>query len=352
MKMKGSMVMDKLDKIYEICAEHFKEMPCSIQYVPIKYLNEELCIAALANSKRTEWEEREIWKYIPDNMLTYNVCLAAADSNRYALEHIPNVHKTADIYLRAVKKCGKLLQYVPVDYHTEDMYIYSVSQDGSNLRYVPQSSRTEKVCMAAFNAQSKGSAAVEYIPDKFLTEEMCRQAVTLNWETIKVIPNHFKSTEVWLCALKHSKWAEINEKQNKPLIQYVRANASECIADEICQKFSDYLEQKRREEDEYRKWIQLVSANPFCLKDIPKEKRDYKLCKIAIENEGLMLKYVPEDHRIKWLCDIAVRNNPDAIAYVPEEIQTDVIELVKNSYQYIRILFSDSKFKDCFFRER
>ena len=41
MKMKGSMVMDKLDKIYEICAEHFKEMPCSIQYVPIKYLNEE-----------------------------------------------------------------------------------------------------------------------------------------------------------------------------------------------------------------------------------------------------------------------------------------------------------------------
>lgn len=344
--------MDKLDKIYEICTEHFKEMPCSIQYVPSQYLNQDLCIAALKNSNRTEWEEREIWKFIPDGMLTYKVCLAAASSNRYALEHIPGAHKTAEIYMMAVKRCGKLLQYVPVDYQTEDMCIYSVSQDGSNLRYVPQSRRTQKVCMAAFDAQCNGSSAVEYIPDKFLTEEICRQAVMQNWETIKVIPNHFKSTEVWLCALKHSKWAEINEKQNKPLIQYVRANASECIADEICQKFSDYLEQKRRDEDEYRKWIQLVSANPFFLKDIPQEKRDYKLCKIAIENEGLMLKYVPEDHRIKWLCDIAVRNNPDAIAYVPEEIQTDVIELVKNSYQYIRILFSDSKFKDCFFRER
>lgn len=147
--------MDKLDKIYEICAEHFKEMPCSIQYVPIKYLNEELCIAALANSKRTE-------------------------------------------------------------------------------------------------------------------------------------------------------------------------------------------------ADEYRKWIQIVSANSFCLKDVPEEKRDFNLCKIAIENEGLMLKYVPSKLRVKMLCDIAVRNNPDAIVYVPPEIRTDVIELVKNSYQYVRILFSDSKFKDYF----
>jgi len=325
-------------------------MPCSIQYVPIKYLNEELRIAALANSKRTEWEEREIWKYIPDNMLTYNVCLAALDSNRYALEHIPNVHKTADIYLRAVKKCGKLLKYVPVDYHTEDMYIYSVSQDGSNLRYVPQSSRTEKVCMAAFDAQCNGSSAVEYIPDKFLTEEICRKAEMQNWETIRVIPNHFtnhfKSTEVWLYALKHSKWAEIHDKQNKSFIQYVRDNAAENIADDICQKFSDYLEQKRREEDEYRKWIQIVSANPFCLKDVPEEKRDFNLCKIAIENEGLMLKYVPSKLRVKMLCDIAVRNNPDAIVYVPPEIRTDVIELVEISYQYVRILFSDSKFKD------
>lgn len=160
--------MDKLDKIYEICTEHFKEMPCSIQYVPSQYLNQDLCIAALKNSNRTEWEEREIWKFIPDDMLTYKVCLAAASSNRYALEHIPSAHKTAEIYMMAVKRCGKLLQYVP------------------------------------------------------------------------------------------------------------------------------------------------------------------------------------EDHRIKGLCDIAVRNNPDAIAYVPEEIQTDVIKLVKNSYQYIRILFSDSKFKDCF----
>lgn len=61
-----------------------------------------------------------------------------------------------------------------------------------------------------------------------------------------------------------------------------------------------------------------------------------------------MLKYVPSKLRVKMLCDIAVRNNPDAIVYVPMEIRTDVIELVKNSYQYVRILFSDSKFKDYF----
>lgn len=341
--------MENLTEISEICKRHFKDFPCAIQYVPEQYLTEELCIAAIKGSCRSNWEENDIWEYIPINMLSPEVCKVAALCNRYTLDHIPNECKTADVFFEAVKGFGELLICVPKAFQSKEMYINAVNQNGGNLKFVPQSERTEEICLAAFNSKSNGAKAVEYIPDRFLTEEMCKQAVTQEWETLKVIPNHFKNADVCSCALQHSIWADkVDDKPDKSFSQFVNDYIPDNISEEVCRKFMEYAAQIKREKSERREWVRRVAENPLYIKNIPIEKRDSQICEIAIKQEGMMLKYVPQQLRMKMLCDIAVRNNADAIIYVPDEIRSEVIKSVKSSYQYVRILFSDSKFKDYF----
>lgn len=345
--------MENLDEIYDICEKHLKEFPGAIQYVPEKYLTESLCIAAIKGSCRSSWEEKDIWNHIPEKMLTYDVCKAAVGCNRYAIEYIPNEWKTADLFFVAVKCFGDILKYVPRSCQNEEMYLHSVSQNGVNLKYVPQSERTQEICMAAFNAQSNGAKSVEYIPDRFLDEEMCKRAVASEWKTIKVIPNHYRTTDVCLCALQHSKWVDMDEKNpDKSFLQFVNDYIPDDISKNVCREFYEYVVNVKREKHERQEWLHKVSENPVYIKNIPIEKRDVQICEAAVNQEGMMLKYVPEKFRTRAFCDMAVRNNADAIMYVPDDIKEDVINSVKSSYQYVRILFSDSKFKKCFINKK
>lgn len=341
--------MENLSQIYDICKRHFKDFPGAIAYVPEQYMTEELCIAAIEGACRSSWDEQDIWNYIPSKMLTYEVCKTAAGCNRYTLEHIPSEYKTAELFSEAVKKFGELLKSVPRDCQSKEMYLNSVVQNGGNLKYVPPQERTQEICMAAFNSRSNGAKSVEYIPDKYLTEEICKQAVADDWETVKVIPNHFKSADVCVCALQHSKWANIDaDKPDKFFGQFVKDHIPNNAYEEVCRRFNEYLMQVKKEKEERLEWIYRVTQNPLYIKDIPIEKRDCQICEIAVKQEGMMLKYVPQRLKMKMICDMAVRNNADAIIYVPDEIRSDVIKLVKSSYQYVKILFGDSEFKDYF----
>lgn len=344
--------MENLDKIYEICIKHLEEYPSAIEYVPEQYLTEELCIAALKSERmRFGYEARGIWEHIPIDKLTPRVCEAAACNNRYTLEHIPDSCKTSKVYFEAVKSFGYLLKVVPIAFHSKEMYINSVSQNGGNLEYVPAEKRSEEICKAAFNAGYNGGAAVEFIPDKYLTEDMCLSAVCSDGKLLDVIPTHYKTAEMCLSALKHSSWVTIcgnSKSADKAFSDYVKKHIPAKVSEEVCERFNEYLSWINKDKNQENEWRRLVSENPLYIKNIPEEKRSSNICEIAIKQEGLTLKYVPERYRSLLYCQWAVLNNPDALLYVPEEMRKEVIDYVKESCQYVGVLFGNSPYKEYF----
>lgn len=348
---KENVKMENLDKIYEICIKHLEEYPGAIEYVPEQYLTEELCIAALKGTQDLDWDGEKIWEHIPMDKLTPRVCEAAACYNRYALEHIPDSCKTSKVYFEAVKSFGYLLKVVPIAFHSKEMYINSVSQNGGNLEYVPAEKRSEEICKAAFNAENSGGAAVEFIPDKYLTEDMCLSAVSSDGKLLDVIPTHYKTVEVCLSSLKHSSWVTIcgnSKADDMAFSNYVKKHIPAKIAEEVCERFDEYLSKLKKDKEQENEWRRLISENPLYIKNIPEDKRSGNLCEIAIKQEGLTLKYVPEKYMCGLYCKWAVWNNPDALMYVPEEMRKEVIDYVKESCQYVGVLFGNSPYKEYF----
>jgi hypothetical protein len=54
---------------------------------------------------------------------------------------------------------------------------------------------------------------------------------------------------------------------------------------------------------------------------VPDDCKTEKVCKRAVEFEGMALKHVPEKLKTKELCEIAVKTSGEALKYVPPKLR-------------------------------
>ena len=79
----------------------------------------------------------------------------------------------------AVRRDGRALEYVPDDLITAELCLAAVQEEGRALRYVPDDLRTSEVCLAA--VQEDGRALYD-VPDDLRTAEICRAAMqSVGW---------------------------------------------------------------------------------------------------------------------------------------------------------------------------
>lgn len=302
-------VMD--ERIADICLKSVKEHGgTALQYIPKEVMTEEMCIAAIENTKPDD--AKLVLPYISDELLTTSVCNTAVSCLYNALELIPEAKVTKEMCLTAVEKYTLPLKFVPKRFQTEDVWEVAVKNHGSAICHIPEEKRTKRLCMAAFKSCAW---SITDIPAKFITVEMC----------VTALENNLYSREA--------------------ILAHVLPDVAE-QASEIVRKQEE--DDKKMTERAYEN-IRIISQNPSAFKSLTLEARKNPvLCQAAVEMDGMLLRFVPKELRSLDICYIAVDRDVDAMFFVPEEVRETVIQKIKDSSTRLKIIFGESDFKELF----
>lgn len=122
---------------------------------------------------------------------TREICLAAIKQNAYSIIYVDNL--TDEICYAAVSKKGKLLKYI----ENQSRYIRDTAIKQSMNSFYYAEEQDEETC---FELIRKNPFIIKVIRQENLTDEMCREAVMRNPQTISHIPR--KTPELYLIAIK------------------------------------------------------------------------------------------------------------------------------------------------------
>ena len=100
-------------------------------------------------------------------------------------------------YLEQVKKDGCVLEFVPDEYKTEEICKIAVQQNGYALEDVPVEYRTEEICKIA--VQQNGYA-LEDVPVEYITEELCKIAIHETGWSLEYVPVEYITEELLFMA--------------------------------------------------------------------------------------------------------------------------------------------------------
>ena len=206
-------------------------------------------------------------QYLPDNLRTEAVCLAAVGKNGHALAYVPKPLRAEAMCLAAIGSNGLALSHVPEHLRTEALCIAAIGRNGRALEYVPEPLRTEAICTVAVEQYGYALACV---PEHMRTEAICLTAVGGHGGALQFVPEPLRTEAVCLAAVCSDGW----------VLQYV-----------------------------------------------PEPLRTEAICLAAVSRNGWVLAYVPEPLLTEALCIAAVGKNTQALPFVPEHLRAEVISL-------------------------
>jgi hypothetical protein len=266
-------------------------------------------------------------QYVPENLKTAEMCLAAVKEEAGSLPYVPENLKTAEICLVAVKKDGYAIQYVPPNLMTAEMCLERVKKDGKALEDVPEKLRTAQVCLAAVK---QTGWAMEHVPENLKTLEFCLKAVKQNGAALAHVPENYKTAEMCFEAVKQNGYGYA--------IRYVpwgQLNLTVPAMEELCliAMKSDKMLEKAPQKLTVEICLEAVRKNYKALEYVPwgqsnlTDPEKAEICHEAVNYSGwvgddIILQYVPENYRTIELCYEAVRKKGEALQYVPENLKT------------------------------
>ena len=119
--------------------------------------------------------------YIPERFIDYDLALKAIKQSEdaFLLRNVPINLIDYPMCLEAIKgKRMNNLEYIPNRFKTEEICSIAVNNYGSNLEFVPEKLKTEKMCEDALRAEHYGSYAIPYIPKD--VEEKLKKKYNVN----------------------------------------------------------------------------------------------------------------------------------------------------------------------------
>lgn len=257
----------------EICKIILKRRPLEFRYIPIELIDSELCSLAMVESSNLKYIPNHLknydmcfdavhdigrnLQYVPDNLMTYELCklsvqnksrpslytprggndefyLLAFDCNKYIRQSKSKTHTS--------KKHGLLLKYssrAPIE--IQRISIYDESYIEIDIPDFEIDRPYNEICSLGDIYYHN----LEFVPEKFITFEICKMAIEISEHAIRVVPNTVQN---------YYKLCKLAVRKNGDTIKY-----------------------------------------------IPIENLNRKLCKIAVKSNGNNIRYIPNKYRTKKL---------------------------------------------------
>jgi len=102
-------------------------------------------------------------KYVPEALMTPELCKIAVEENGWTLLYVPEILKTPELCKLAIEQFGNVLKHVPEALKTSDLCMIAVEQDGWALEYVPEDLKTSELCKIAVE---ENEWALYYVPNQ------------------------------------------------------------------------------------------------------------------------------------------------------------------------------------------
>jgi len=90
----------------------------------------------------------DLLEYVPANLITTEMCLAAVRRSRWALAYVPSDFITAEMCLTAVQKDGRALEYVPKHLKTIELCLAALQQDLDAFYYIPETLKKKLIAIS------------------------------------------------------------------------------------------------------------------------------------------------------------------------------------------------------------
>ena len=129
--------------------------------------------------------KRPILKVASKKLLTAELCLVAVQKNSRNMEFVPQKLRNSEMYDVAVQKNGDLIRFVPEELQTEEMCLLALktSVEGMAVTYIPQSVRKKRKAPKWYElAVQYNGLALNYVPNKYMTQEMINAAIQASKE--------------------------------------------------------------------------------------------------------------------------------------------------------------------------
>jgi Domain of unknown function (DUF4116) len=218
----------------------------------------------------------------------------------------------------AIELNGYALQYVPEKHRTPELCRIAVVQNGLALYFVPHDLKSpaslEVRSPTSQRLDSKCALEVRSsCGEDQRTPELCRLAVQQRGEALFHVPERHRTPELCRLAIEQSGWALKFLSLDKRSLELCR------IAVEQEGWALQFVPEEYLNSEFYRL---AVEQNGEALRDIPTKLKTTKLCRLAVEQDGRALRYIPEEHRTPELCCLAVERNGEALQYVSTKLKT------------------------------
>jgi hypothetical protein len=237
----------------------------------------------------------------------------------------------------ALQRNSWALERVPQKLRTEELCRIAVAQDGLALRCVPEDLRTDEIYRIAL-AQS--GLALEHVPEALRTEEVCRIAVAQRGWALGAVPKKLRTGEMCRIAVAQDGWAlqyVPQQLRTKAMCRIAVAKTGEALmhvpealrTDEIyriavAQNYEALAYVPERLRTE-EMYRTAVAQNGGALRNVPEKLRTDAICSIAVAQTGYALGYVPWDLRTEDMCRIAVAQSGLALEHVSEDLRTQEV---------------------------
>ncbi len=273
-----------------------------------------------------------MFKYIPNKIITEKFCSELILTNIYLFKYIPKELLTEDFFNNIFKY--NILDNNNIDFKNNSInYKFKVENVESIFQFVPKEILTQELCNNALdfflNILKVGNSYYElyrydidfgiilnYIPIKFQTNNFYVKMICHNMKNIKRVPKE-KLTLQLFNELFNSKC--INKKIN--IYTYIPSNI---FTQEFC--------------NNYLKFLIKISYEYNILECIPIQFQTNELYKIMLKNNEY-IKYLPIEKLTQELCDIATEKycSLEILNYIPEKFRTQKMYELLFLYDNINI---------------
>ena len=204
------------------------------------------------------------------------------------------------------------LQYIPEKYRTEEICELAVKNNGDSLCYVPDNLKTKKICNLAI---MNSNLAIDSTPMELLTEEYLKELIIAKQKGfISCLPKSLKTQELY-------EFTFINKKCDYFHIPNEYKNT--LFYKNIIYNFPLFLKDLSKELKTKELCELAFKQNHLALQYFPEEFITQELCEIAIHTHGNLLRFIKLNNRTEELCKIAVQQNGIALQFVPEHLKTE-----------------------------
>ena len=331
-------------KTYELCLAAVTRDSASFKFVPEELRTKEMSLAYIKQKKEAKYPS--LMPGIPDALWKDgSFCLEAVQANYWALSTMPEDMRTAEVCLVVTDKMSKtmsndsLLQDIPEKlWQDADFCNEAASNHGTALQYVPDKLKTAELCVKAIYSASKafgGKGNDKYILDHYVPSALKdKVAVKVGFgkegediaaaKEAAALANGAGKGEKAIAAL--SKAIELcpfttNTKKNGEEVAIIsiilleRAAAYKALGqvDNAAKDCYDALEFEGfpRSKTIESRIEEILDTEEACL--------------AAVQKYGMSLNNIPEKQRTEAVCLAAVQRQKWALQWVPDAMKTEAV---------------------------